>query len=60
VWSLLREHIPPLAARVLFLSGAGPGDRVYEEALATGVRILAKPFDFAELAASLDEVVRGA
>jgi DNA-binding response OmpR family regulator len=45
---------------VLFLSGAGPGDRVYEEALATGVRILAKPFDFAELAASLDEVVRGA
>jgi CheY-like chemotaxis protein len=60
VWSLLREHIPPLAARVLFLSGAGPGDRVYEDALATGVRILPKPFDFAELAASLDEVVRGA
>ena len=59
VWSLLREHIPPLAARVVFLSGAGPGDAVYEAALATGVRILPKPFDFAELAASLDEVVRG-
>lgn len=60
VWSMLREHIPPVAARVVFLSGAGPGDAVYEAALATGVRILAKPFDFAELAASLDEVVRGA
>ena len=60
VWSMLREHIPPLASRVLFLSGAGPGDQVYEDALATGVRILPKPFDFPELAASLDEVARGA
>ncbi len=60
VWSLLREHIPPLAARVVFLSGAGPGDAVYEAALATGIRILPKPFDFAELAAALDEVVGGA
>jgi CheY-like chemotaxis protein len=59
VWNLLREHIPPLAARVVFLSGAGPGDAVYEAAHATGVRILPKPFDFAELAAALDEVVRG-
>lgn len=60
IWSMLREHIPPLAARVVFLSGAGPGDQVYDDALATGVRILSKPFDFPELASSLDEVVRGA
>ncbi len=60
VWSLLRDHVPPLAGRVLFLSGAGPGDSVYESARATGVRILSKPFDFSELASSLAEVAGGA
>ncbi|HEV2147151.1 MAG TPA: ATP-binding protein [Longimicrobiaceae bacterium] len=60
VWSLLREQIPPLADRVVFLSGAGPGDAVYEAALRTGVRILPKPFDFGELAASLEEIVHTA
>jgi CheY-like chemotaxis protein len=60
IWGMLREHIPPLADRVVFLSGAGPGDAVYEDALRTGVRILPKPFDFAELEASLEEVVQRA
>lgn len=57
VWSLLRDQIPPLAARVVFLSGAGPGDPVYDAALRTGVRIVPKPFDFVELGALLGEVV---
>lgn len=57
VWSILRDRLPPLADRVLFLSGAGPGDAVYEEALRTGVRILPKPFDFGALGALLGEVV---
>ena len=60
VWRLLREHIPTIADRVVFLSGAGPGDAVYEDALLTGVRVLPKPFDFQELAAALDDVVRRA
>lgn len=57
VWCLLRDHIPALADRALFLSGSGPGDRVYDDALSTGVRILAKPFDFTELAAAIEGVV---
>ncbi|HEX2190291.1 MAG TPA: ATP-binding protein [Longimicrobiaceae bacterium] len=56
VWSLLRDRLPPLADRVLFLSGAGPGDAVYEEALRTGARVLPKPFDFGEVGAALEEV----
>jgi len=59
VWRLLRDHVPPLAGRVLFLSGAGPGDSVYESARATGVRILSKPFDFSELASALAGVASG-
>lgn len=57
VWSRLREQLPPLADRVLFLSGAGPGDAAYEEALRTGVRVLPKPFDFGALGALLEELV---
>ncbi|HEX7241989.1 MAG TPA: ATP-binding protein [Longimicrobiaceae bacterium] len=58
VWALLRDHVPPLARRVVFLSGLGPGDAAYEEARKTGQRILPKPFDFDELSASLERVIR--
>ena len=58
LWSLLREQVPPLARRVVFLSGLAPGDALFEEARRTGQRVLPKPFDFDELAAALDALAR--
>lgn len=60
VWTLLRDRVPPLAARVVFLSGVGPGDAIYDAALRTGRQVLPKPFDFEELAAALHSVIDGA
>jgi len=60
VWTLLRDRLPRLAARVVFLSGVGPGDTVYDEAIRTGQRVLPKPFDFEELATALHSVIDGA
>lgn len=58
VWLLLRDRLPGLAARVVFLSGVGPGDAVYDAALRTGRRVLPKPFDFDELASALHTVIQ--
>lgn len=57
VWTLLREHFPHLARRVVFLSGLGHGDPLYEAARRTGQRVVAKPFDFDELVSALEAVL---
>lgn len=60
LWKMLHEELPPLAQRVVFLSGFGPRDRLYEAARATGQRVLPKPFDFDELADAVQAVIRDA
>ncbi|MBW3628702.1 MAG: response regulator [Gemmatimonadetes bacterium] len=54
LWSRLREHVPQLADRVLFISGSAPGDPLWEEANGTGRPVLAKPFQLQQLIALLD------
>lgn len=57
VWTLLRDHFPHLARAVVFLSGLGPGDPLYEAARRTGQRVVPKPFDFDELISALEDVL---
>jgi len=58
VWALLRDHFPRLARRVVFLSGFGPGDVLYEAARRTGQRVVSKPFDFHDLTRAVDGVLQ--
>jgi CheY-like chemotaxis protein/two-component sensor histidine kinase len=49
LWHRLRESSPPLADRVVFISGAAPGDQAWDDAQRTGRPVLAKPFDVQQL-----------
>jgi two-component system, cell cycle sensor histidine kinase and response regulator CckA len=58
IWYALREQLPSLAQRVVFLSALTPGDPDWDAAEATGQPILAKPLDVDELITTLAELVR--
>lgn len=49
LWEHMRDSVPQLAERVLFISGSAPGDPIWEAAVQTGRPVLAKPFDVREL-----------
>ena len=49
LWSRLREDVPQLADRVVFISGSAPGDPLWDEANETGRPLLAKPFELHQL-----------
>lgn len=51
LWERMCLEMPPLAARVVFATGAAPGDPDWEAAQLTGQPVLAKPFELTELAA---------
>lgn len=53
LWNAVRQQVPALARRVIFLSALAPGDREWDEAHATGQPVLCKPLDMAELSAAL-------
>lgn len=55
LWSRLREDVPQLADRVLFISGSAPGDPLWEEANDTGRPVLAKPFELQQLISLIAE-----
>jgi CheY-like chemotaxis protein len=54
VWRRLDEDVKELADRVLFISGAAPGDPEWDEAYRTGRPMLPKPFDLQQLVARVD------
>ena len=56
LWSHMREMVPLLAERVVFISGSAPGDPIWEAANSTGRPVLAKPFDVAQLVGLLREL----
>lgn len=56
LWRRLREEVPHLCARVVFMSGAARGEPDWDEAEATGQPTLAKPFDLNDLAAAIARV----
>jgi CheY-like chemotaxis protein len=56
LWKRLRDEVPELAARTLFVSGAVPGDPAWAAALATGQPVLPKPFDLGQLVAAIREL----
>ena len=49
LWLRMREDVPQLADRVLFISGSAPGDPLWDAARETGRPVLAKPFDVRQL-----------
>jgi CheY-like chemotaxis protein len=49
LWNRLRDEMPEIAARTLFVSGAVPGDPAWTAALETGQPVLPKPFDLDQL-----------
>lgn len=49
LWNRLAMEMPQLAARVVFVSGAFPGDPLWEAAARTGQPVLGKPFDLERL-----------
>jgi CheY-like chemotaxis protein len=59
LWRRLQERVPPLADRVIFISGAAPGDADWEEAQGTGRPILTKPFDVQQLIQLVSSMGRG-
>jgi CheY-like chemotaxis protein/two-component sensor histidine kinase len=56
IWRTLKEQVPALAEKVIFLSGLAPGDPLWEAGRATGQRVLPKPFDLEALANAVAEV----
>ncbi|HEX5520619.1 MAG TPA: hybrid sensor histidine kinase/response regulator [Longimicrobiaceae bacterium] len=56
VWQRLAARAPEVARRVIFLSGLGAGDAVWDAACATGQPVLAKPLDVEELADAIAQV----
>lgn len=59
LWRRIGAELPELARRVVFVSGAAPGEPDWEEAEATGQPLLAKPFDVGDLAAAAARLPRG-
>lgn len=59
LWKRMKREIPYLADRVLFISGSGPGDSLWEEAANSGQPILGKPFQLGELVRALDDLRPG-
>lgn len=53
LWRRMRQDMPQLAERVLFISGSAPGDASWEEAHRTGQPVLAKPFEMTHLVQAL-------
>lgn len=49
LWRELSARVPAITHRVLFISGAMPGDPQWVAAVATGQPVLAKPFDLERL-----------
>jgi CheY-like chemotaxis protein len=49
LWHRLRERFPAVADRVVFISGAAPGDQAWDDARRTGRPVLTKPFDIQQL-----------
>jgi CheY-like chemotaxis protein len=50
LWRKLKDRSPELAAKVIFVSGAAPGDPDWEDASTTGQPLLGKPFHLQQLA----------
>lgn len=50
LWNRMCLDMPHLATRVIFVSGAAPGEPDWEQAQLTGQPLLGKPFDMRELA----------
>jgi CheY-like chemotaxis protein len=59
LWQDLSTKLPGLADRVVFVSGAVPGDPYWEAAMETGRPVLAKPFDLDQLVALVDRLRSG-
>ncbi len=50
LWNRMCLEMPRLAGRVIFVTGAAPGEPDWEQARLTGQPLLGKPFDLKELA----------
>jgi DNA-binding NtrC family response regulator len=59
LWQDLSTKLPSLADRVVFVSGAVPGDPYWEAAMETGRPVLAKPFDLDQLVTLVDRLRSG-
>jgi ActR/RegA family two-component response regulator len=59
LWRYLAAKLPELARRVIFVSGAVPGDPQWEAASRSGQPILAKPFDLEQLVGLIDRLRGG-
>lgn len=58
LWDRIRDELPALATRAVFMSGSGPGDEGWEAAATTGQPVLAKPFSLEQLADALARLPR--
>lgn len=56
LWRELAAKVPDLADRVIFVSGAVPGDPQWEAAIRTGKPVLSKPFDLDQLVALVNRL----
>src|SRR5690606_2862112 len=50
LWDRMCQEIPQIARRVIFVSGAAPGEADWDQAHLSGQPLLSKPFDVRELA----------
>ena len=53
LWRRLRNEVPHVARRVVFISGSSSGDPAWEDATRTGQPVLGKPFDLRQLAVAM-------
>jgi CheY-like chemotaxis protein len=58
LWRSLREQVPTLASRIIFLTTLGPGDPQWSAARATGQPIVSKPLEVAALAEAVALISR--
>lgn len=56
LWRKLKDRNPELAAKVIFVSGAAPGDPDWEDASTTGQPLLGKPFHLQQLAEAVTQL----
>jgi CheY-like chemotaxis protein/two-component sensor histidine kinase len=57
VWRAIQRQVPELARRVIFVTALAPGDREWDEAVATGQPVLAKPLDIGEVTEAVSRLI---
>lgn len=57
LWHALLAQVPAVARRVIFMTGAAPGDPDWDEAEASGQPVLGKPFTLQQLAEAIGRLV---